>query len=599
MSEGIIMIISGIYWRNSERKNLLASLNNATTAKIKDKVTYLESKNFNIIAGNTSIHASECQILKCEGKILIGTAFSNKDNKKINKSVFYEMSHKREEAFIKKYWGDYIFIEKNEDTLHILRSLTGKVSLYYIKTDSGNIVFSSEISILRQILSNEIFFNYEYLSSVFLQSTVPTINTLFIGINELSFGCELKINQHLFETNLAWNPLDYCQPFQDEDYFIKKITNTLLSTLETLADPLENILLEFSGGLDSSALLLCLKHILRDNQKLTAINIFDSSVESSNERIHAKKIAKEAGIDLIEVDFSNSLPFSFSERLNYQPNKPSLGFKLLKLDQKMAHIAQNYKGARFISGHGGDHIFMCPPPIESLVDLVIDKNFNLKQKLTELSLHYREPFYPLLKIAFKNYFLYLCGFPYKSLIFNSYTTPPWIKDEVHTLSKMIRMHPFYEIKNKRVPPGKFSQINAIYNGLTSIKKCVINENNPILYPLFTQPMLELALSAPSYKLYSKEFDRYHLRKAIHNLFNTESVWRTDKGSILGVIQLGFRKNIKKITELCLEGNFAREGLIEKDLLWENIKKAASGHSNQNVLFLDQLVNLEMFLTYWE
>jgi asparagine synthase (glutamine-hydrolysing) len=455
------------------------------------------------------------------------------------------------------------------------------------------------LGIIHEILSQQLSLNFEYLSSVLLQNTLPTTNTLFKGINELSVGCELGMTQELIETKLSWNPIDYCQNIQDEAFFIKEISDSLLNTLITLTSPLKNILLEFSGGLDSSALLFCLKKILKNDQTLTAINIFDSSIESSNELRHARRIAKEIGVDLIELDFADSLPFSFSERLEYKPYKPFLELQLIKIDRKMADIAKSCKGAYFISGHGGDHIFMCPPPIESLADLVIDKNFNLRHKITELSLYYREPLYPLLKHALKSYFLYLFASLHKSIAFDKHTIPPWLKNEVYLLSKKIKLHPFYEIRNHNIPPGKFSQINALYNGLNSTSHYMISENNPILYPLFSQPMLELALAIPSYKLYSKEFDRYLFRQSIHKLFNTNSVWRTDKGGITGVMQQGYKKNIKKIMELCLDGHFARAGLLEKDLLEKDLKKISSGYYSDNLLFFDQLITLEMFLTYWE
>jgi asparagine synthase (glutamine-hydrolysing) len=92
----------------------------------------------------------------------------------------------------------------------------------------------------------------------------------------------------------------------------------------------------------------------------------------------------------------------------------------------------------------------------------------------------------------------------------------------------------------------------------------------------------------TYDSYSKGFDRFPLRSSISNYFNTDSVWRTDKGDISGVMQLGFRKNIKRIVELCLEGHFARNGLIEKDLLWESLKKTVKGHDNQGLWSLDHL-----------
>jgi len=54
-----------------------------------------------------------------------------------------------------------------------------------------------------------------------------------------------------------------------------------------------------------------------------------------------------------------------------------------------------------------------------------------------------------------------------------------------------------------------------------------------------------------------------------------------------------------ILELCLEGHLARNGFIDKDLLWEGIKKVEKGHNTKFLWPLDHLLSLEAFLTYWE
>ena len=48
---------------------------------------------------------------------------------------------------------------------------------------------------------------------------------------------------------------------------------------------------------------------MKKDQTLNALNYFHSQVKSSNELVHARKVCEETGIELIEIDASNSLPF--------------------------------------------------------------------------------------------------------------------------------------------------------------------------------------------------------------------------------------------------------------------------------------------------
>lgn len=55
---------------------------------------------------------------------------------------------------------------------------------------------------------------------------------------------------------------------------------------------------------------------------------------------------------------------------------------------------------------------------------------------------------------------------------------------------------------------------------------------------------------------------------------------------------------KHISEICLEGSFVKQGVIDKDQLHETIELIANGDINYLWPFM-HLVSIEMFLKFWD
>jgi len=593
------MIISGIFGKLSNGNNIKKKIFSLTKQKIKKGMISFNNNDLNILAGDASPAINQGEILKTHDRFLVGKVFSKSNYNPLTEEDLISTSSNK--TFVDKYWGNYILInidnQKNE--INILRDPVGQLPFFYLKLSDRSIIFSSEINILYDALDLKPCFNWKYLSAYLLHGNFTTKETPFSEILELPHGCQLTISASTINEELIWNPLDYCSNYAGIEDTKSKIVNTITEVIKSWTSNSNGIFVDFSGGLDSSSLLFCLKQIPKKQQHLKAVNFFSPKVQSSDERIYARKIANEVGVDLIEFDTSIHLPLSPPKRINFKPNKPAMCMTHIKSQQEIRNLAKEYKNTCFMSGHGGDHIFLCPPPTESLCDFLIEKGLKgFGSETKEIAMIYRKPLLPLAKETLKALFSYMTSKHKVSRQKYDFQKAPWFKKEMFKIADKISLHPFYNhAKTTKILPGKFRHIDIIYDGLATITDDVVNHNNPVFYPLFSQPLLELALSIPTYESYSQGYNRYPFRSAISKHFKTNSVWRKDKGETSGVFQMGLKKNKKRIMELCLEGRVAQEKLIDKDLLYKNINDIMNG-SIDFQWPLTNLISLEIYMNYW-
>ena len=542
-------------------------------------------------------------IWESEASILMGRIFDKTHHTLFEKKVFMNLSHQTnqtKENVLEKVWGKYVYIDGNKklSQVEIVVDSTGQLPFFYYQFSDGNIVFSSDIEIILKFLSQKPEYNWTYLCSYLIYGNSSAIQTPFKNIYELPPGCRLKISKHEIRTEPFWNPL--CSY---KTLYLQQMdaVGVLQTTLKPWIEPYKNICVSLSGGLDSSALVYCLKNIVKSNQNLCALNYFHPSVKSSNELIHARKVCQETGIELIEIDTSHSLPFDpSSESKSINPNKPFPGLVSLRWLESIFDNIPSDGSCTFISGHGSDHIFMRPPSKKSVSDYVLEKGLRgSKVQLKNIAQFYRDPVISILKESIKGVGAYIfpCRSGKRSPGNIQDETPDWITDEARQMISSQFVHPIYEHLPIRVLPGKYEQIDILYEGIASINM-EANRVNPTHYPFLYKPMVEFVLSFPTYELFNKGYDRYPLRKAVSDHFKTDTVWRKDKSQTTGIYQLGLKKNLEFVLDICLKGQFVEQGFIDKEGLHKTIMLIGNGSVQYMGPFIN-IISCEIFLKYWE
>ena len=75
------------------------------------------------------------------------------------------------------------------------------------------------------------------------------------------------------------------------------------------------------------------------------------------------------------------------------------------------------------------------------------------------------------------------------------------------------------------------------------------------------------------------------------------IWRKSKAEASGVLVLTMRTQFEHICQLALEGKFAQEGLIDKNILFDSLNSFRHGKTDQLWPLLNLLV-AETWLKHW-
>ena len=497
-------------------------------------------------------------------------------------------------GILKNAWGKYIYVNYDEknDQFDVVLDTVGGIPFFYHSLPNGDVLFSSEIEFILKFLEQKPDYNWPYLNSYLLYGNSSSTQTPFKNISELPSGCSLKVSRNEIKTAPFWDPLSTYRP----PLLNSNTVNVLQNAMKLWIEPYENICVSLSGGLDSSALMYCLKDIKKEDQKLTALNYFHSSVNSSNELKHARMVCEETGVRLMELDATHFLPFDRpTHKRLLKPNKPFPGLMYLRWQEALSENIPAQGSCIFLSGHGSDQIFMRPPSKKSYSDYLIEKGLKGSQNILDnLSRYYRVPAFSILKENANS----LISYFFKGLKNQTKNIlPPWMSQEIIENSSPVYKHPIYDTLPCRMLPGKYDQISALLEtiGSTHMEREVLNS---IHYPFLFEPVIEFALSYPSYDLFDKGYDRYPLRQSVCKAFNTQMVWRRDKGQVTGLLQLGVKRNLDYVLNTCLEGVLVKKGLLDKNEFHKTIMQISNGDSHDLFSFM-YVISMEMFLKSWE
>jgi asparagine synthase (glutamine-hydrolysing) len=588
------MLIAGIYWINTaNRQYILSKLSSLFSTKDEKDISRISYPNLDCIVHNTT--KTHNQVTRLNNFIFMGRMFDKTSFEPILFSCLDSNKYQQISQFVDQFWGEYLLIKINKENheVELFRDPSGRKTLFYTYLENDCLIFSSEISLIFELLDQVPASYMPYLCAYLKHGRLNTEYTPFENIFEIPMGCCLKLTHCTKALSVLWDPCN-ANILKNQGHTDLNLIETFSNSLEKLVAHRKNLFLDFSGGLDSTVTLHSLKNKYHDDKDIHCINIFHPEIAASNELNHAIPITDKLNVKLIKFNISTCLPFSAVAKLLQKPNKPSPILIYQKQEQNIAEIAGGHEDYAFLSGHGGDHVFMSSPLIESLCDWFLVKGpRKIVHKFVQLATYYRCSLLTLTKLFLKNLLLYYKGNQLSAYLHNSKIS--WLNEKFKINSASF-LHPYFARNTSTILPGALQRMRYLYDAL-AINLDIRNPYEPIYHPMLAQPFIEQAFSYFSYDLYDDVYDRLPLRKAATHTFNSNYFWRQDKGHTTGILQLGLKQNLAYVLSLCLEGKMANSGLINKDLLYKSIKTIANGDFMNSWPFM-HLFSLEQFLSYW-
>jgi len=476
-------------------------------------------------------------------------------------------------VLIDKYWGSYVaFMSvRSSAATWLLRSPCGDLPCFTLEHD-GLQIFSSQLVDWRRLGLSRFSINWSYMMS-HLVGAVHSERTGLNEVTELRPGECLHRLREKTDKRVLWDPVAISQQNINDDWesAAEALRRVTLECTDAWAARHPNILLNLSGGLDSSIVLACLRQA-PSAPSVTCVTHF-SKGHGSDERAYAKLAADHAGCSLIEQERCAEIDLREMLAARFSPI-PEGYMRRVEHSRPEAALAHACGATAIFSGNGGDEIFLAY--LESIVADHMHRhgispsalNTTLRLAQIEGATYWhvlgRSVFHGIIAGKFDPLGL---GYRHRKLI--SKEVINWVHRE--QLFESRRSQP-----TKTCPPGKLSQIYL----LTAHQDCYDPFSRPgdpanISPLLASQPLIETCLAIPTYILANKR-ERALARYAFARDVPAELLQRKGKGNMENHAMQILSNNREFARAMLLDGILVQERLLDRNRLEQALSSQPSG-----------------------
>jgi asparagine synthase (glutamine-hydrolysing) len=592
------MIFSGGMWhpdhpQAKQAEQTVLELTELTKRSVSKLMSCIQTPFSNVVVGSRETAPTYTPFLEFEGLshlkgFVTGRLFEKVSRhspsqrvKKLSERFIQAVIHSRGWFLSERYWGNYtVFLQDTREQMSVIfPDPVGFASLFYAEIPGGMLV-SSDVYFLKKVLGPKASLDDAYLTDQLCSPIgllFTTERTAFLGIQEVTHGHCLSFSEKGLEIKRFWDPLGSI----DADAFSQEaLLSTFFDVVQANLDGCSNIWVQLSGGLDSSALLMAATHLRSDDTHIRALVTYgNQAVASSDERAFAQLVSDFCRTEWLFHEWQNIFDFEAESHRSLFPDRPhsflATGILERELEAKMQDRAGG-KPSLLWSGHGGDQLFCEGMLGDALADYWIDHRWRgFKENLLNLCRAHRTSIPLLLKRSLQSILRYYRGIAAQNE-YGEVVVPSWLCAGHDPTAFNQRITPSFLAPYAHLKPGKFTHLVSVYEGPFQAKVEDKLRQIPIVYPYYSQPLVELALAMPVYASYDATHRRAPFRKAVGHFFETELVFRKSKGETSGVLQLGVQKHGRAIYEICSNGYFAEKQLLNTRILEDALMRVQQG-----------------------
>jgi asparagine synthase (glutamine-hydrolysing) len=470
-------------------------------------------------------------------------------------------------------WGRYAgaVVDRNGE-LTLLRDPLGLAALYHAPCEDG-IALSTRTASLVDVLGTGSAVDWEFIASFIVRQHFPTERTSLAGIAQLSPGTLLRARPDAPRRLIAeslWNPVDVARQEKVPDP--EEIAETLRRDTAAWIAGSPAVALDFSGGLDSSAVAWAVRRSPGPERRIFARTLYHSELAAADERHYARAMAEAVGADLHTIDTAQASPLDAA----LGPARRWDCVTMHTAELRMIELLTEDLGAdtALLSGGGGDQVFQtrgAAPPylaahlrarglIPGAREVVRESQATgaslprlARATLTEL----RED--SPRRLARRTAPPTGVRFP----------TPAWLTaDEPLPLTLPDGI--------EHLPAAKREQVAGIAYWTGGVDRDHRPSGKPVIYPMLSQPLVEIALRTPAHLLIDHVRDRIPLRDAMDPVLPRVVSARQVKSEYAGMYQRAVNRNFSRLCELLLDGQGVRAGVVDAEPLLADLRRTALG-----------------------
>lgn len=432
---------------------------------------------------------------------------------------------------------------------------------YFVKADGIKIDIADSVADLLEGHPKEV--DYDCVIENIIQPERYEFKTIWRGIKTIPPGslCKLKISPHKIDVQVS-KELEMGDSSLGESDTIELLAQEISAKAQSIA--IDNICVSFSGGCDSTALLAAASLLC---YPVSAVTWTYDEGSAHEDRFFSEKITAQLSVNHFFLDVKPSQLLVPPEKNYLTPNvSTSIAFSGFK--KAMAEFIAQRIGAStlLLNGHGGDHIYMDPVPVEIIGDAFREKgSVSALKTMSALSKLYGANFYRLMRL--------------KSELghIRKMEAEEFFEKGVATKA----LHSRCNSTNTGKEVHREMILQAIYQNSTTSHDKNLNFHTPFTSSRVVASVWNLTPES----LFDQRETRLPLRKSLNRLPFWMDNPRYGKGHVTGVFQKALKKSFKKTSELICDGHLRRENAINPDNIINGLSAASSGYGGISEILL--------------
>ncbi len=493
------------------------------------------------------------------------------------------------EAVTRDNWGDYVVIQAGADgSATVARSPMGRLPCYHIEQDA-TVILTNAVHTL-QALGIGLDVDEDAIRRHLLNINARTARTCLTGLLELEPGhCLIYARGNAPTVRSFWDPWRFAaRAGQDRDLprAPQRLQDCIVEATRKATAGSEHVLLGLSGGLDSSILAASMARAGVNFSCFTLV----TPDGSGDERRYARAVADHVGCPLHEI-IEQSYDVDISQSAAAHLPRPVARCFAQSGDKVQMTLAQKIGADAFISGGGGDNSFCYVHSARPLADRLLSEGAGRGAWTTarDIALLTDSPQWRVMVAAVRRLsarsrdYRWPLGYQYLSARARSLET-----DGLH--------HPWMRTPHGELP-GKAQHIAWILGVLNHIEGFGRERTHRTLWPLLSQPVVELCLSIPTWAWQAGGQNRVIAREAFADLLPPDIIDRRSKGSPDSFVIGLFEARRREIGRFLCDGWLAAQGMIDVDAIAARCAREQID-KDMSAWHLFRLVDAESWVRAW-
>ncbi len=464
---------------------------------------------------------------------------------------------------VENYWGSYVAFVRGNGTeeVNVVCAPAGDLPCLFMKVDGVTVFFSRTVDLLA--LSPTTFSpNWEFVVRYILGRGDRFLEgTGLCEVSRVLPGECVGVRSEKIERRLYWDPVRVAASEAVEDYeqAVNAVKETTQACIGAWASCHDRLILQLSGGLDSSVVLHCLTN-MRNPPVIECLNFVTPS-EEGDELEFARLVAAAKNAPLHEEHWNLGdvrLPKSAGIEPAAMP-RSILG--RLFFAGVESNFAKSHGASAYFTGNLGDELFLEGSMAHTAADHVW--HHGITPQLLGIAYHEarigKQTVWQILPNAiggrrkstalpFVSEMLQHAGFLANDVL--EAVTPGSLLPAV--------------VRNiESIPPGKRTQLLRCLPPLSFYDPLEDMEQPQYVDPLKSQPLLELCLRIPTYLMTRGGVGRRLLRDAFKCDLPQQIVRRRTKGTCSDAYLQALRNNYDLLRDMLMDGMLVEQGIVDR------------------------------------